>query len=88
MQKSETPPAPEQTCSVLSLLFWSLLDPVIIFAHKNDRMGHEDLPPLADYDDAQHLADTSFPLLDPFSGKNRHIFWGLMTIYREWTLVV
>lgn len=83
IQKSQTPPAPEQTCSIFSLIIWSVLNPVVVFAYKNGRMDDDSLPPLADYDNARHLAETSLPLLNPLSGKKRHIFWGLMTIYRE-----
>ncbi|KAF7973519.1 hypothetical protein HWV62_14938 [Athelia sp. TMB] len=80
-EKSRAHPAPEQTCSLFSLLLWSVLDPVIYSAYKNGRVAHDDLPPLVDSDDAQHLAETSLPHLDPISGTKRHLFWGLMAVY-------
>lgn len=83
LQKSQTPPAPEQTCSLLSLLFWSVLDPIIFSSYKHGRVAHDELPPLVDSDAAKHLADTALPLLDPISGPKRHLFWGLMSIFRE-----
>ncbi|THU91650.1 ATP-binding cassette transporter [Dendrothele bispora CBS 962.96] len=75
---------PEQTASWASLVFYSFLDNVILRAYRSPQLGLEDLPPLADYDDAKNLKAGSFPYLDAFSSANktRHIFFGLVTVFR------
>lgn len=54
-----TIPSPEQTCSWLSRLVYSFMDPVIIKALRRPNLPYEDLPPLADYDDAEYLTKRS-----------------------------
>lgn len=77
-------PNPEQTASLISLLLWIFLDPIVFLAYRIPHLSHDQLPPLADYDRAKNLVQKSFPSLDPFSGgKKRHIFLGLMSVYRE-----
>ncbi|KZT67112.1 P-loop containing nucleoside triphosphate hydrolase protein [Daedalea quercina L-15889] len=77
-------PSPEQTASLLSLLLYSWLDRTIINAYYTDHLKLDQLPPLADFDDAQVLAKQSFPELSPFqaNNKDRHIFWGFARIFR------
>ncbi|KZP10469.1 hypothetical protein FIBSPDRAFT_801212, partial [Athelia psychrophila] len=76
-------PSPEQTASPLSLALWSFLDPVIYLANRVSHLTYEQLPPLADSDEAHNLVKRSFPELDPFSqSKKQHIFWGFFRVYR------
>ncbi|KAF7325835.1 ATP-binding cassette transporter [Mycena kentingensis (nom. inval.)] len=83
-------PNPEQTASILSLLLFSFLDPVVSLARKLPHLPYDELPPLADTDDAAHLKARGFRDVDTFSGANpnRHIFFGILHIFRsEYTLI-
>ncbi|KAJ6589849.1 P-loop containing nucleoside triphosphate hydrolase protein [Mycena vulgaris] len=75
---------PEQTASILSVVFYFFLDPIIFLAYRIPHLKFEQLPPLCDYDDATNLKATAFPHLDVYAGKKRHVFFGLVWIYR-WT---
>ncbi|KAJ7489333.1 P-loop containing nucleoside triphosphate hydrolase protein [Mycena latifolia] len=76
-------PNPEQTASILSLILYFFLDHVIFLAYRLSHLPHEMLPPLADYDYAQHLKTRSFKHIDVFAGaKRRHIFFGIMRVFR------
>ncbi|KAH7912982.1 hypothetical protein BJ138DRAFT_1225912, partial [Hygrophoropsis aurantiaca] len=76
-------PHPEQTASWLSMLTYAWEDPVVYLAYKLPHLSHEKLPPLSDQDFSKNLKKKSFPELDPFSGsKRRHIFFGLLKVYR------
>ncbi|KAJ6598427.1 P-loop containing nucleoside triphosphate hydrolase protein [Mycena vulgaris] len=76
-------PNPEQTASILGLVLYFFLDHVIFLAYRLSHLPHEMLPPLADYDYAQHLKTRSFGHMDVFSGaKRRHIFFGIMSVFR------
>lgn len=76
-------PAPEQTASIISLVLWFFLDPIVFKAYRIPHLSHDQLPPIADYDQGKNLVKTGFPHLDPFTGsKKRHIFFGLMHVYR------
>ncbi|KAJ7233850.1 P-loop containing nucleoside triphosphate hydrolase protein [Mycena haematopus] len=76
-------PNAEQTASILSLVLYFFLDPVISLAYRLPHLPLEMLPPLADYDHAQHLKTRSFPHMDTFSGaKRRHIFFGILSVFR------
>lgn len=55
-------PNPEQTASILSLVTYSFLDPVISLANRIPKLTHDQLPPLADYDYAKNLIASSFPV--------------------------
>lgn len=57
-----TVPNPEQTASLLSLMTYSFLDPVVSLANRVPTLTHDQLPPLADYDYAKNLIATSFPV--------------------------
>jgi hypothetical protein len=49
-------------------------------------LPYDELPPLADYDYAKHLVARGFKELDPMmrkGKKRRHMFWGMMAIFRE-----
>ncbi|KAG8968451.1 hypothetical protein FRC03_007393 [Tulasnella sp. 419] len=89
--KNPVPPNPEQTASLLSFVSFSFLDSVILQSRKNPHLPYEDLPPLADYDHADHLVKRSFHTLDPAvkPTKERHFFWGLLSVFRvEYTKLV
>jgi hypothetical protein len=58
-------PNPEQTASLLSLMLYSFLDPLIFLANRTPKLSHEQLPPLADYDYAKHLTEISFQVGAP-----------------------
>ncbi|KAH7914592.1 hypothetical protein BJ138DRAFT_1143462 [Hygrophoropsis aurantiaca] len=76
-------PHPEQTASWLSMLLYTWEDPIVSLACRVPHLSHNHLPPLADQDYSENLIKRSFPHLDPFSGsKQRHIFFGLMKVYR------
>ncbi|KAJ6521925.1 P-loop containing nucleoside triphosphate hydrolase protein [Mycena vulgaris] len=75
---------PEQTASILSAVFYFFLDPIIFLAYRIPHLKFEQLPPLCDYDDAENLKATAFPHLDVFAGNKRHVFFGIIWIYR-WT---
>ena len=55
-----TTPSPEQTASILSLVTFSWLDPLIADAQKKRRLPVEDMPPLAHYNSIDHLVDISY----------------------------
>ncbi|KZP21077.1 P-loop containing nucleoside triphosphate hydrolase protein [Athelia psychrophila] len=78
-------PSPEQTASPLSFVLWAFLDPLIIAANRAGvaHLGYDQLPALLDSDEAHNLVAASFPVLDPFTNNGkRHIFWGLVKIFR------
>ncbi|QRW27528.1 ABC transporter transmembrane region [Rhizoctonia solani] len=75
-------PNPEQTASLISLLLYSFLDPLLWTAYRAPKLEYEQLPPLADYDRASHLKERSFSKLDPLKQtKPRYFFWGLMAVF-------
>ncbi|KAF8898485.1 hypothetical protein BD779DRAFT_1607278 [Infundibulicybe gibba] len=77
-------PNPEQTASLVSLVVYAFLDPIIFLAYRIPHLSHDQLPPLADYDYAKFLRTKSFPHIDTFAGgKGRHLFFGLMRVFRR-----
>ncbi|EJT98573.1 P-loop containing nucleoside triphosphate hydrolase protein [Dacryopinax primogenitus] len=77
----------EQTAPPLLFAFWVFLDPVIFKAYSQPKLPYEQLPPLADYDWATHLAARSFDRLEPLRRrarglKDRYLFWGMMEVWR------
>ncbi|EED79959.1 predicted protein [Postia placenta Mad-698-R] len=77
-------PHPEQTASVLSRIVFAWLDKTVYKAYRVPHLPIEELPPLADYDQAHNLMQGSFKELDPFQvTKGRHVFWGLVKVFRE-----
>ncbi|EMD41585.1 hypothetical protein CERSUDRAFT_110141 [Gelatoporia subvermispora B] len=80
--KDPQEPSPEQTASIISLIVYFWLDPLIWKAFKTPHLKLEELPPNADYDMVQSLIKKSYPRLDPFQAKtNRHMFWGLLRVF-------
>ncbi|KAJ7646982.1 P-loop containing nucleoside triphosphate hydrolase protein [Roridomyces roridus] len=80
-------PNPEQTASILSLVLYFFLDKIVFLAYRIPHLKLDQLPPLADYDYAQYLKTTSFRYLDAFAGKKRHVFFGIIWVYR-WRILV
>ncbi|KAH7918842.1 hypothetical protein BV22DRAFT_1100095, partial [Leucogyrophana mollusca] len=76
-------PHPEQTASWVSMVLFIWEDPIVYLAYKMPHLSHEQLPPMSDDDRSRYLIKKAFPHLDPFSGgKRRHIFFGLLKVYR------
>ncbi|KAI0080061.1 P-loop containing nucleoside triphosphate hydrolase protein [Panus rudis PR-1116 ss-1] len=76
-------PNPEQTASLLSLSTYAFLDKLVFAAYAMPHLPLDKLPPLADYDSTKNLVSRSFPHLDPFTThRRRHIFFGLMKVFR------
>ncbi|KAJ7776222.1 P-loop containing nucleoside triphosphate hydrolase protein [Mycena metata] len=80
---------PEQTASILSSVLYFWLDPIVSLAYRLPHLPVEQLPPLCDFDYADHLKARTFPHLDAFtSGRKRHVFFGFMWIFRrEWFIM-
>ncbi|KAF7353370.1 ATP-binding cassette transporter [Mycena sanguinolenta] len=77
-------PSSEQTASPLSLILFSFLDPVIWDASRQAHLSLDELPPLADSDEAGNLKVRSFKNIDTFSGASgRHIFFGIIKTFRS-----
>ncbi|KAH7097252.1 hypothetical protein BKA62DRAFT_751274 [Auriculariales sp. MPI-PUGE-AT-0066] len=79
--------APEQNSSWLSFMMFSFVNPLIWKGSTSTHLAWDELPPLADYDTAEHLRARAFPDLDPFElrhagKKKRHIFFHLLHIFR------
>ncbi|KAE9400429.1 P-loop containing nucleoside triphosphate hydrolase protein [Gymnopus androsaceus JB14] len=75
-------PNPEQTASLLSLIFFSYLDSLIFKASKLPHLSTEALPPLSDDDHARVLRAKNIARLDPLSeGGNRHVFFNLLRVF-------
>ncbi|KAH9028060.1 hypothetical protein EDB83DRAFT_1910199 [Lactarius deliciosus] len=75
---------PEQTASLLSMMLYTFLDPIVFLAYRVPHLSHDMLPPLADYDYTRNLVQRSFKHLDTFSGgPRRHLFWGFMAVFRH-----
>ena len=60
-------PNPEQTCSLISLVLYSFLDPVIIQGYKVSHLTPDQLPPLSDSNRAAYLTGKAFPVRIPFA---------------------
>ncbi|KAJ6567145.1 P-loop containing nucleoside triphosphate hydrolase protein [Mycena capillaripes] len=90
LKESDTSASPEQTASLISLVTYTFLDPIILLANRVSHLSHDLLPPLAYYNDAKNLKATSFPHLDMSSNsKRRHVFFGLMRVFRvEYTTMM
>lgn len=55
-------PTPEQTASILSLMLFSVMDPVIVAAWRTTHLSLEDFPRMADYDSIEILVRRSYPV--------------------------
>ncbi|KDQ20385.1 hypothetical protein BOTBODRAFT_305749 [Botryobasidium botryosum FD-172 SS1] len=78
-------PNPEQTASYLSFLMFDFLNPTMFKAYRRPSdFSYDSLPVLADYDESHLLVSKHLSVLDPMQqgGKQTHLFWGLMKIFR------
>ena len=55
-------PNPEQTASILSLIVYTFLDPLVFEAYRVPHLSHERLPAIADYDHTEYLREKAFPV--------------------------
>lgn len=55
-------PNDEQTCSLISLVFFSYLDPVILLGYRVPHIKANQLPPLSDTDYSKNLVKKAFPV--------------------------
>ena len=55
-------PNPEQTASILSLIVYSFLDPLVFEAYRVPHLSHERLPAIADCDHTEYLREKTFPV--------------------------
>ncbi|KAJ7643885.1 hypothetical protein FB45DRAFT_896346 [Roridomyces roridus] len=82
---------PEQNASIFSFSFFFFLDHIIFLAYRKSELKEDELYPLCDTDNGNHLVSRSFPHLDSFSGGKfgrRYIFLGLMRVFwREFTVL-
>ena len=53
-------PNPEQTCSILSMMVFAFLDPVIWEGYRTPHLTVEQLPPLCDYERMKYMSKRSF----------------------------
>ncbi|KAJ7286214.1 hypothetical protein C8J57DRAFT_1446843 [Mycena rebaudengoi] len=75
-------PNPEQTASIVSLMLYFFLDPIVYLGYRVPHLSHDQLPPLCDYDYSSHLKAKNFKHIDVFAGTKRHLFFGLLRIFR------
>ncbi|KAJ8074529.1 hypothetical protein PM082_015430 [Marasmius tenuissimus] len=80
-------PAPEQTVTLFSLIFFFFMDPIIFAASRVAHLSAEELPPLADYDAAEYLREKIRKHIPSFNPpetniQHRHIFWTLLRLIR------
>ncbi|KAI0918391.1 hypothetical protein AcV5_002391 [Taiwanofungus camphoratus] len=87
--KEPKPPNPEQTASILSLVFYNWLDNIVFEAYRTPHLSFEQIPFLPDYHHTENLVRLSYPHLDPFQmRKHEYIFWGFMRVFRtEYTVM-
>ncbi|TDL20550.1 P-loop containing nucleoside triphosphate hydrolase protein [Rickenella mellea] len=81
-KQSDDVPSPEDTCSILSRVTYTYLDPVIFYAYRVPDIKLEELPPLPPDERSAVLAEKNFPKIDPVQiTTKRHIFWSLTRIF-------
>jgi hypothetical protein len=88
-------PSPEQTASLLSLVSYSFLDPIIFASTRARHLSVDVLPSQLDTDDIEALKPRAYRLLDPFhdaesrsgSPQRIHMLRGLLaTFWHSWAL--
>ncbi|EJU03269.1 hypothetical protein DACRYDRAFT_106434 [Dacryopinax primogenitus] len=80
-------PAPEQTASIFSFMFFLFLEPIVFTAWRVPQLPYDRLPPLPDTDWSDNLRARAMDKLDPvrrrdMGKRERHIFFGLMDVFR------
>ncbi|KAJ7293178.1 hypothetical protein C8J57DRAFT_1703993 [Mycena rebaudengoi] len=73
---------PEQTASIVSIMFYFFLDPIVFLGYRLPHLSHDQLPPLCDYDYSGHLKARNFKYIDVFAGNKRHLFFGLLRAFK------
>ncbi|KZO92652.1 hypothetical protein CALVIDRAFT_601298 [Calocera viscosa TUFC12733] len=86
-----TTPAPEQTASILSFLFFIFMEPLVMTAWRLPSLPYDKLPPLGDTFWSNNLRKRAMDRLDPLrrrelGKKDRHLLFGLFDIFR-WELI-
>ncbi|KAG9310261.1 P-loop containing nucleoside triphosphate hydrolase protein [Chiua virens] len=80
---------PEQTASLLSLLLYSWLDPLINIAYKSQHLAPDALFPLADYDHVEGLVTRNASYLESRGSRGSHVFFGLVKAFSsEYAMLV
>ncbi|KAI0717852.1 P-loop containing nucleoside triphosphate hydrolase protein [Cerioporus squamosus] len=75
-------PNPEQTASLLSLLSYNFIAPIIWLAYRMPHLPFDMFPPLPDYDHLRNIVGRSFPILDPMLNKSRrHLAFKLIRVF-------
>ncbi|KAK7056504.1 hypothetical protein VNI00_003060 [Paramarasmius palmivorus] len=86
-KKPYATPHPEQTASLLSLICFSFMDPTVSLASRVSHMSVDQMPPLADYDAAEHLREKSTSHVASFSRgpqiQRHHVFWSILHLVRR-----
>nr|GAT43679.1 multidrug resistance-associated ABC transporter protein [Mycena chlorophos] len=77
-------PNPEQTVSWISVIFCLFLDPLVLLGYRLRHLSLDQLPPLADDDQAGYLKARIFPYLS----NKRHVVLGLLWAFAYDYLVV
>ncbi|KAJ7119364.1 hypothetical protein C8R43DRAFT_1112474 [Mycena crocata] len=75
-------PNAEQTASIFATMFYFFMDPTIFAAYRTPHLPYDQLPPLSDYDYAANLKAQSFKHLETTVSNKRHLFFGLMWVFR------
>ncbi|QRV86004.1 ATP-binding cassette transporter abc4 [Ceratobasidium sp. AG-Ba] len=82
LKQAPATPNPEQTASIISLVSYQFMDPLVWSAYRGPKLEFDQLPPLADYDHASYLKQQHLDQLDPFkSPSHPHLFWNLMRVF-------
>ncbi|KAH7319538.1 P-loop containing nucleoside triphosphate hydrolase protein [Rhizoctonia solani] len=82
--KNPVMPNAEQTASLISLITFTFMDPIVYASYCAPKLEYDQLPTLADYDHGTVLRQRGLDALDPMKGernRRRHVFWGLMQIF-------
>ncbi|KZO90148.1 hypothetical protein CALVIDRAFT_569307 [Calocera viscosa TUFC12733] len=87
MANPATTPAPEQTASIFSFVFFSFMEPLVTAAWRLPSLPYDKLPPLADTSWSINLRKRAMDRLDPLrrrelGKKDQHILFGLFDIFR------
>ncbi|KAJ7102323.1 hypothetical protein B0H15DRAFT_943257 [Mycena belliarum] len=75
-------PNPEQTASIASTVLYFFLDPIVFLAYRIPHLPHDKLPPLSDYDYSSNLKAKNFKHLEVSVSNKRHLFFGLLRVFR------
>ncbi|EEB90393.1 hypothetical protein MPER_11408, partial [Moniliophthora perniciosa FA553] len=83
-EKPSPEPHPEQTVSPFNLMCFFFVDNIISLASRISHVPVDQMPPLADYDAAEHLRKKSSSNVSAFGGsQEHHIFWSVLRLVRR-----